>query len=720
MAVAIVLSAGWTGAAEAPSQAKQMQVLQAINPSMVQVEYHLQPHEGDSPTGTLPLEQCPHCGSFHVDQLADAFQEERPMISPGYLISPTQVVAMDPQTHPRFIREVIVRYQNQKAVARILAHPRMQQGLILELDKPMEGVRPLTFVSQETDPTFTVSYKLDNGIWNLQASPFSTLLKMTGDGAFSRAVPGPCLMTSGSGEVQGICMGTKLSLSNAWKGSPLQWPMAKAADMQKRTDEMIVQLNHTLPRVKLMLRNPKNAGRTESRVSRYGPKDDEDSTEINTTGLLLENNRIMILSHLKARTTARIESIRVILDNKEEVPARFEGSFKDYGCLLAKLEKPSTSVVHFATNNIHELRDQILIMAQVKNQGENRTVHSMPGRITQFAIGPKGISYPNLRQDEIGLFVYDWEGRLVAVPVRKRSAPKSEGDNSYESQNVLEVPVTVLAELVAGGASSFDPANVPLSEADANRVGWLGVELQPMDQELARANNVADQTSDGENGAMVTCVYPGSPAAEAGIDVGAILLRIQSEKAPNPIEIHIQEDYRRAQMNNFWEQLDRIPAQAFDQIPTPWPQVDTPFNQMLTELGVGAKTTLEYLVDGKLIKKQFTVAASPTHYGSAPRYKSEKYGITVRDQTYETRRFLQKQESDPGVIISRVEMGGKAAVAGLKPFELITHINEQPLMNVKDFEKQMSLEGELRLSVKRLSKGRLVTINANVAAPAMK
>ena len=69
-------------------------------------------------------------------------------------------------------------------------------------------------------------------------------------------------------------------------------------------------------------------------------------------------------------------------------------------------------------------------------------------------------------------------------------------------------------------ASHIDPSNVPLTEQEESRLAWVGVELQPLNKELARANNVSKLTRDGQIGALVSYVYPGSPAEKAGVEVG--------------------------------------------------------------------------------------------------------------------------------------------------------------------------------------------------------
>ena len=51
------------------------------------------------------------------------------------------------------------------------------------------------------------------------------------------------------------------------------------------------------------------------------------------------------------------------------------------------------------------------------------------------------------------------------------------------------------------------------------------------------------------------------------------------------------------------------------------------------------------------------------------------------------RELAELREEEPGVIISKVEDGEKAAVAGLRPFEIITHVDDQPVMTAKGFEK---------------------------------
>ncbi len=109
-------------------------------------------------------------------------------------------------------------------------------------------------------------------------------------------------------------------------------------------------------------------------------------------------------------------------------------------------------------------------------------------------------------------------------------------------------------------------------------------------------------------------------------------------------------------------------------------------------------------------KKDFTVVQGPASYDSAPKYKQEALGLTVRDMTYEVRRYMQKKEDDPGVVISKIELGSKASSAGLKPYEVITHVNDQPVNNVKDFQRLAKDQAELRLSVKRMSAGRIVRV----------
>jgi S1-C subfamily serine protease len=49
-------------------------------------------------------------------------------------------------------------------------------------------------------------------------------------------------------------------------------------------------------------------------------------------------------------------------------------------------------------------------------------------------------------------------------------------------------------------------------------------------------------------------------------------------------------------------------------------------------------------------------------------------------------------------------------VSGIKPYELITHINDQPVTRVEDFKKLTADGGELRLAVKRMNTGRIVTV----------
>jgi serine protease Do len=268
--------------------------------------------------------------------------------------------------------------------------------------------------------------------------------------------------------------------------------------------------------------------------------------------------------------------------------------------------------------------------------------------------------------------------------------------------------------VLADVAKNVDAQNAPLTEEQESRLAWLGVELQPLDRELARACGVSDLCNDGLAGAVVSYVYEDSPAAKQGIKQGDIVLRLHVQGQPKPIDVQIEPSAWRGSFP--WDRLDKVPEQYYDQIPPPWGSAETRFIRALTDVGFGKAFQAEFFRDGNTFSKEFTVVEGPGHYASAPKFKSEPLGLTVRDMTYEVRRYFQKKPGEPGVIVAMLVPGSKASVAGLKPFEIITQVNDQPVNNSKDFERLIKDQSELRLSVSRMTQGRVVKIRMGGAA----
>jgi hypothetical protein len=242
------------------------------------------------------------------------------------------------------------------------------------------------------------------------------------------------------------------------------------------------------------------------------------------------------------------------------------------------------------------------------------------------------------------------------------------------------------------------------------------VELQPLTRDLARENKVSELTRDGAIGGLVSYVYPNSPAAKQGIEPGYVLLRLRLDGEPKPLDVTVTSD--AADREFPWEALDELPEKYYDRIPAPWPSTENSLTRALTDFGFGAKYSAEFFSGGKVVNKDFVVEAGPLNYDAAPRYKCAALGITVRDMTYEVRRYLQKTDKDVGVVISKEEPGGKASVAGLKPYEVITSVNDTPVTNVKQFEGAVAeAKDEIRLSIKRLNTGRVVKIKMTAGEP---
>jgi len=640
--------------------------------------------------------------------------DERPLETTGFLVGPTTVVAMDPCVHPRFIKTIVVRQGAHRSTARITAYGVDQWAFVLTLDQPIAGTKPIEFPVKSTEaPAALVSYFRQDGQMVRVALPWGGQYLETESGKALRVLEHQGVALSAQGHPLGLVMNHRLDADNRWRGNPMAWKMIDATAFASQLKELESLTAQALVRVRLSFRSPKvTPGQNPMRARTRGDEEsDESATERNELGVLLPGGRVAVLAALKSGLTARLERASIQREGKPPVTAKFIASLRDFGVLVMEPEQPLGDAMRIDTTHPADLMGQLMLRAEVDLRGETRSSYFHESRIAGVRVGARMEAYPELPDPEVkDTFLFTMDRALHALPVTRRELLGGVRD-PFAGRRQLTT-ARQLAEAVRRLPETADPANVPVSEADENRLAWLGVELQPLTRELARANQVSDQTRDGQTGGLITYIHPDSPAAKAGIKAGMVMLRLRAASQPVPIEIQLEEDFARAQ--GFpWERLDEIRDQFFERIFTPWPPVETPVTRALTDLGFGTHFTADFVEEGKLLTQEFEVVPGPTHYESAARFKSESLGITVRNLTYDVLRYIQRKADEPGVVVSRIEPGGRASVAGVKPYELITHIQDQPVSTVADFERLVAAEkGDLKLTLKRMAKGRIATIRA--------
>ncbi len=673
-------------------------LLKALTPSTVVVEITLHYDKSETPYGGSI-----YSGSRYI-------REERPVEQAGYAIQRGKtvlIVTRDPLVHARFIKSIMVRQGKAKVPARVHSYTTNNGAMLLSLDKPLAGLTPLAFDPKAAEPYMAVSAGRYNTRWGLRGSSVGGQVILDNDKTPVRKLTtsgGLSLIINAKGKLAGLNFGQSVDLAkDAWKGDPFTGKLVTTGQTQSWLDAASKQISNGVYRITLNFRSPR-----KSAAQQMGG--DEGVTEKQCFGVATSKNTVLVLSNMPPRQTSRLETI-TIHTAKGKVKAKFVCSLKDYGALVAKTDKPLTGVARIFSGDLFALTEMLLPSLELRIQGEKVVSYPIRNAIDDFNLGWRKQIYPDLAGEMKGeAFLFDRKGRLVALPISQRT--KGEDSRySYGSSDDKLTPASYLATVLGAldNKTNIDVHNTPLTEEEENRLAWLGLYLQPLNEELARENNVATQTRNGRIGGIVSYVFPNSPAAKAGIEPGMILTQIHVDGEPKPHDASGTRSPFRGGVFP-WAQLDQIPEQYFDRIPTPWPAAENKLTRYLTDTGFGRKFTADFYLDGKLLKKRFTITRMPDHYGSATRHKDKALGLTVRDLTYEARNYFRMTAKDSGVIVSRIEPGSKASVAGLKPYEIITQINDKPVKDVKAFEAALKAGGELKLAVKRFTEGRVVKL----------
>ncbi|MCF7202529.1 DegQ family serine endoprotease [Pseudomonas oligotrophica] len=212
---------------------------------------------------------------------------------------------------------------------------------------------------------------------------------------------------------------------------------------------------------------------------------------------------------------------------------------------------------------------------------------------------------------------------------------------------------------------AMDVANQLRDSGKVSR-GWLGVSIQEVNKDLADSFGL-----DRPAGALVAQVMDGSPAARGGLQVGDVIVSMNGK----PIIM----------------------------------SADLP--HLVGSLKPGTEATFQVVRNGERKKLDIEIGALPDddslasagEPGEGAAASNNRLGVAVAELSDEQKRGM---EIDSGVVIRELQ-SGPAAMIGLRPGDVITHLNNQAIDSVKTFNDVVAqLPKNRSVSMRVLRQGR--------------
>ena len=425
-------------------------------------------------------------------------------------------------------------------------------------------------------------------------------------------------------------------------------------------------------KVRIHLRNVKDEEEDEDRYYGY---DDSERKILVCYGLAVGGGRFLVPVDLEREEAHQITRITVDAGGGER-EAPFIGVFAQWGALLIG---GAEEVEPFELRaDAEPRRGKLFLVHRVEERFGRRYHETDYNRWFNVRIGAGEEELPDLvKPVDAPALLFDVEGGLLGLYLVRKIADSPAAVKRWEQVASL----IRLAPILADAAKAFDPLACPLAAPEKKRIVWLGVEYQPVDRDLMELEGLLGPTREGRIGLKVSHVYARSPAEALGLAPGDILLRLAQEGESRPVELKTRSG---SGSSYSWRRLvlddddDDFPATRL------WRPARNYLTNLLTKIGPGKKVTLTYLSGGQERQVDLVLEEGPADFESAERLKERTLGLSVRNLTYEVRGALRLAPDDPGVVISKVEPGGKAAIRSIQAYEILTHIGSTALRNVHD------------------------------------
>ena len=323
------------------------------------------------------------------------------------------------------------------------------------------------------------------------------------------------------------------------------------------------------------------------------------------------------------------DEIEVITHDGTRYPATVKG--RDPKTDLALLEVEADAplpYVEFGDSDDAEVGDWVVAVGNPFGLGGTVTAGIISARGRDIQSGPFDdflqIDAP-INRGNSGGPLFDTRGRVIGVNTAIYSPSGGNVGIGFA------IPSTMARDIIAQLETQGSVAR-----------GWLGVQIQPVTEEVAESLDLKEQL-----GALVVSVVPDSPADRAGLEPGDIIVRMNGEALAD------------------FKDLPKLVAKA----------------------KAGSDSTLEVQRQGKLRELEIEIGRMPGAEVEVALADSDKaaeparLGLYLAELTPEARqRYGISAESD-GVLVVDVERGSPAAKAGIRTGSLINMVGQEAVQS---------------------------------------
>jgi serine protease Do len=340
---------------------------------------------------------------------------------------------------------------------------------------------------------------------------------------------------------------------------------------------------------------------------------------INPDGYLVTNNHVV----------DGATDIRVKLADGRELGAKIVGRDSKTDLALLKIEATGLPVVPLGDSSALQVAEPVMAIGNPFGLAQTVTtgIVSATGRV--IGEGP----YDDFIQTDASINPGNSGGPLInargqAVGINTAIFSQSGGSIGIG----FAIPINLAKSVVAA-----------LAEHGHVVRGWLGVAVQPLTPELAKALDVV-----ASQGALVSAVTPGSPAMQAGLRPGDVITAYDGRKVGRT------EDLPRA----------------------------------VAETPVGREVPLTVLRDGKTVSLMARIARleEPVERVAATGEMGSGLGVAVQPLTPALARELGLSEIQ-GLLVRAVEDGSPASTVGLAAGDVIVEVDRQPVQSAADLKQ---------------------------------